>query len=375
MTEKELVRLAHANNKPEATTMAELTQDEIIGYLNTLPSSDVDFKNALKQADEHTVRMILDDTPDLPANKKIKAALEARLQQILAIAVETNDHHDGILKMDVATYEAGRDDELQRDMDQCNREKRIAEAHEIIGRVQALSFIEKVTTISSLVQLSKIKESKVYRDLPNIGTWEKYCDYIGLTRQKVDEDLRNLATFGEQFLTTCQQFSLGYRDMRKLKQLTHEGSVIIDGDCLVIADESPIPIDQDHAEELQAAIERIITDRAEMNKRLTRLEKDFRGAVKEETLGFHSKEKAFVERILELEKYEPANMDDSHFEEQYQTIHDTINTLACQIGKLVMIEGLHENPLVAAKVEGNIASAERLVEDLRRDWSAKFQIF
>lgn len=353
--------------------MVEVDQ-EILNWLTNCPAGDGNFKSQLKNASEATIEAAIKELTGTVGKAVVLKDLKSRLHQLQSQSIQTNNHHNGVLKMDVATYEAGREEEKQRSVEQTDRENRIAEAHEIIGRVQALSFIEKVTTISSLVQLSKIKESKVYRDLPNIGTWEKYCEYIGLTRQKVDEDLRNLATFGEQFLTTCQQFSLGYRDMRKLKQLTHDGSVIIDGDCLVIDTES-IPIDQDHAEELQTAIERILTDRQEINKRLTRLEKDFKGAVKEETLSFHSKEKVLLKEIERLKVFDPEDVDDSRFEGQYETIRETVTTLATQIGKLVMMEGLHENPLAAAKVEGHIASAERLVEDLRRDWTAKFQIF
>ncbi|MDD2853859.1 MAG: hypothetical protein PHY09_18380, partial [Desulfuromonadaceae bacterium] len=177
---------------------------EHLKELLELPSNNSSFKWYLDQASEVTIRAAIAglDEGDVAKKKALERGLKKLLEATTGALKTTNDHHSGVLKMDVDTYEAERNDELQRDMDQCNREKRIAEAHEVIGRVQALSFIEKVTTVSSLVQLNKIKESKVYRDLPNIGTWEKYCDYLGWSRQKVDEDLRNLVTFGEGFLTT-----------------------------------------------------------------------------------------------------------------------------------------------------------------------------
>ena len=143
----------------------------------------------------------------------------------------------------------------------------IAQAHEIIGRVQANTLMAKFANVSNLVHLKNIKESKIYRDLPMVGTWDKYCEYIGLSRQKVDEDLANLAAFGEDFLTTCQQFSLGYRDLRKLRQLTHGGTIQITDDAIEISGER-IPLDAEHKEDLQAAIEKVIEEQATLKDEL-----------------------------------------------------------------------------------------------------------
>lgn len=353
--------------------MVEVDQ-EILNWLTNCPAGDGNFKSQLKNASEATIEAAIKELTGTVGKAVVLKDLKSRLHQLQSQSVQTNNHHNGVLKMDVATYEAGREEEKQRSVEQTDRESRIAQCHEGIGRIQAAGAFRKLATVAEIVWLRDQKEMKVYRDLPNIGTWDKFCIYLKKDRRTVDEDIQNLATFGEDFLETSRQLSIGYRELRTLRQLTHDGSVIIDGDCLVIDTES-IPIDQDHAEELQTAIERILTDRQEINKRLTRLEKDFKGAVKEETLSFHSKEKVLLKEIDRLKVFDPEDVDDSRFEGQYETIRETVTTLATQIGKLVMMEGLHENPLAAAKVEGHIASAERLVEDLRRDWTAKFQIF
>lgn len=370
LSEKELVHLAHINNKPEGTGMSETEKNSTldIDYLVSNPASHDNFKYVLERASEETIRGALQEIGDNNRKSAVITALNRQLKRLLeakATAISaTNNHHNGVLAMDVATYEAEREDGKQRSAEQTDRENRIAEAHEIIGRVQALSFIEKVTTISSLVQLSKVKESKAYRDLPNIGTWEKYCDYIGLTRQKVDEDLRNLATFGEQFLTTCQQFSLGYRDMRKLKQLTHDGSVTIEGDCLVIEAES-IPIDQDHAEELQAAIERIITASHETKKRVDKLEKDFKGALKEETLSLQSQLKTQTLRVKELEVYEPSETDREWSVKQMQVIEDAAAALQIAIAKFIIDPRLKDDRHLQANVNAHLQEAELALGDVR----------
>lgn len=291
------------------------------------------------------------------------------------LAIEVTEgalaRQDRPLAMELAPLQAERDQRIADETTQTERERDIAEAYETAGIFKGLEFVQKVVTVTGIMRLAQVKETQGYK---GIGTWEDYCKYLGLDRHTIDGHIKNLHTFGEQFLVTCDQFGLSYRKMRKLRQLSHTGDVAIIDNTITIGDKT-IPVDEDHAEDIQAAIEWILDESKEMNKRLTRLEKDMKGAVKEETHGLLSEKKALLERVKALEIYEPANIDDSRFEEQYQIIHDTINTIACQIAKLVMMEGLHENPLAAAKVEGFIASSERLVEDLRRDWTAKFQIF
>jgi hypothetical protein len=140
------------------------------------------------------------------------------------------------------------------------RAEMIAECSKAIGRVQSANMFQKFATVSTLVWLKEVKDTKVYRDVPGIGTWEKFCDSVGMSRQKVDEDILNLETFGEDFMTTCRGLHVGYRELRQLRQLTNDGTVVIDADCLKIGEES-IPINIDRADDLQNAIDWIITEK------------------------------------------------------------------------------------------------------------------
>lgn len=123
------------------------------------------------------------------------------------------------------------------------RETLIAEASRLTGRVEAFNFISKVVTCSELMILKKVKEEKIYKELPNINTWEEYCKSIGFSVDKIDLDLKNLNTFGEEFLRTVQSFGLGYRELRNLsKQVktgsleVHEAEVIIDGETISLSE-------------------------------------------------------------------------------------------------------------------------------------------
>ncbi|SUB23902.1 hypothetical protein [Avibacterium avium] len=116
----------------------------------------------------------------------------------------------------------------------------MAEAHEAMGMLKAFNFVEKLLTVSSLKVLNEIKNSKKYKGLSyvdsegkvlTVSSWEDYCTACGFSRQKIDLDLQNLAVLGEDFLETSQRLGLGYREMRKLRQLPEEARAeIVDAD-------------------------------------------------------------------------------------------------------------------------------------------------
>ena len=138
---------------------------------------------------------------------------------------------------------------------QQERETLIAEASRLTGRVEAFNFISKLTTVGSLMIVKKIKESGVYKELPNIKTWADYCKSIGFSVNKIDEDLLNLNTFGENLLTTVGTFGLGYRELRQLKKEIKAGNLEVK-DAEVIIDGEVIPLDD--KDELRDALDTLL---------------------------------------------------------------------------------------------------------------------
>ncbi len=155
-----------------------------------------------------------------------------------------------------------------------SKQAMIAQCHEMIGQVKTARLFQKFADVSSLVWLKQVKDSKVYRDVPNVETWDNFCEIVGLSRQHIDEQLRNINAFGEEFMLTCQQFSVGYRDLRKLRQLTHDGVLVIDAEAVEIGGER-ILLDSDHREDLQAAIETIIEEQAKTKAEVVAQKKAF----------------------------------------------------------------------------------------------------
>lgn len=235
---------------PNLAALVEKRQAEILKWLVGVPVGDTNFKTNLDKASVETIRIALMQIEALPNVATKQKALESALRKMEKRELDPASE----AALEVVEREQGR--ELSAKEEQEDRERRIAEAYEVAGRIQALTFVGKVVTVTSLAQLRDLKASKVYKELPNIGTWDKYCEYLGLDRHTIDQQLLNLATFGEEFLVTATEMRVGYRDLRKLRQLTSDGSVVIDAEFMVIGEER-IPLTPDHREELQAAIEGI----------------------------------------------------------------------------------------------------------------------
>ena len=125
-----------------------------------------------------------------------------------------------------------------------------AQAHELIGMIKAFDFTQKLVTVTTLKLLNQVKESKSYKGLTlsdkegklvTVTTWEDFCITLGFSREQIDENLRNLNTFGENFLETSQRLGLGYREMRKLRKLPEDARAeIVDAEVSETADKEEL---------------------------------------------------------------------------------------------------------------------------------------
>ncbi|MFA5825716.1 MAG: hypothetical protein WC825_07055 [Gallionellaceae bacterium] len=108
-------------------------------------------------------------------------------------------------------------------------------ANQLLGQTQMAFAVSKLTTVVGLTKLAHIKETKMYKAfagktvvLPSgenrrlVGTWDEYCDLLGTSRQKVDEDLINLRAFGEDAMDNLTRIGAGYRELRQLRKLPED---------------------------------------------------------------------------------------------------------------------------------------------------------
>lgn len=108
-------------------------------------------------------------------------------------------------------------------------------ANQIVGQMQMANAFAKFADVISLTKLKYIKENKIYRSLKgkkaftpdgaeiaDVGTFDGFCQMLGLSRTKVDEDLSNLRAFGETALNNLTAMGIGYREMRQYRKLPED---------------------------------------------------------------------------------------------------------------------------------------------------------
>lgn len=161
-------------------------------------------------------------------------------QEIPAEIIESTKVAATAAKSVVESYQAMEviKEQEQKEIQAKEKEDLIAEAYKLTGRVEAFEFISKFTTVGTLTNLKKIKETGVYKEIPGIKTWENYCKSIGFSVNKIDEDLSNLNIFGENLLTTGRELGLGYRELRQLKKQVKAGELQIKDEAIIIDGET-----------------------------------------------------------------------------------------------------------------------------------------
>lgn len=145
-------------------------------------------------------------------------------------------------EVNMEAVEESRDAErhLQGITEQYTEERDLV--NQLLARVQLSKAMSKITDTLALSDLMRIKENKLYRALSgklvllpdgktaDVGTFAGFCEAIGLSRAKVDEDLLNLEAFGEEALASMNRVGLGYRDLRKLRKLALDEQQVIVGE-------------------------------------------------------------------------------------------------------------------------------------------------
>lgn len=106
-----------------------------------------------------------------------------------------------------------------------------------MGQIQAFNNIRKYATVAEIITFKKVKESKQYKGLiykndvgesATVADLEDVCKhFFKRSYRSMQEDLQSLEDFGQSFLESSQNMGLGYREMRKLRQLPEESQQLI----------------------------------------------------------------------------------------------------------------------------------------------------
>ena len=100
--------------------------------------------------------------------------------------------------------------------------------NQLLGQAQAFQAAGNLLQTFGVSKLAIVKENKLYHSLsgqktPNglelKGTWVEFCDLLGISDEKANQDIANLQSFGEAALEQMQRVGIGYRDLRQFRKL------------------------------------------------------------------------------------------------------------------------------------------------------------
>ncbi|MEF1256984.1 MarR family transcriptional regulator [Vibrio sp. M260112] len=127
----------------------------------------------------------------------------------------------------------------------------------LIGQIKVSQAFGNFANAISLSFLKEVKETKSYKALKGqritmpyansadgqqkevilTGTWDEFCKICHTSRSTVDEDLRNLAKFGEKALQSMQTLGVTTKDLRRLRKLPQEDlTAIVEGEVVKVQD-------------------------------------------------------------------------------------------------------------------------------------------
>ncbi|HBO9849876.1 TPA: hypothetical protein L5F86_001583 [Pseudomonas aeruginosa] len=154
-------------------------------------------------------------------------------------------------------------------------------ANQLLGQVQMARSFARFADVVSLTKLAHIKETKMYRalqgkkgfdpdgnEIADVGTWDGFCQALGLSRSKVDEDLTNLSAFGEEALKQLSAVGAGYRELRQYRRLPEDQKAAL----IEVAKSGDKESFVDLAEEI---ISKHAAEKAELQKKLDDVQGDY----------------------------------------------------------------------------------------------------
>jgi len=142
-----------------------------------------------------------------------------------------------------------------------------------IGQIQAFDNMRKYVTVTEIMTYRRIKESKQYKGLVytnakgesvTVTDLKDVCTaFFNRSYEQMQEDSKNLEIFGQEFLESAQQMELGYREIRKLRQLPQESQAMI-----INSEEFDLGDKEGLKEKIEDMIFQHSTEKAELNKQV-----------------------------------------------------------------------------------------------------------
>ncbi len=145
-----------------------------------------------------------------------------------------------------------------------------------IGRKSVIDAVTKLLTVSDLIDLINIKETKAYKGaqlivdgkLLTVSSWSDFCQYCeGRSNKTIDLEILNLESLGQPTFDALRKIGIGPSTMRSIRQVSDTDRAMIEQ----VANSG-------NKDELIDLVDGIVSkhqkDKAELNEKVTNLEAD-----------------------------------------------------------------------------------------------------
>lgn len=223
---------------------------------DALPSTRQVSKTAAFGALCDTLLRYMKNLPSKPKKADLAEFEEWMSSTILSLSIDQDAYAANALAEGEAAAEAVEAKQMQEDITekestlaelrtaQQERQELISSAFRMMGRIEGIKAMTEIGDIATLTMLSQVKKSKVYKEMPGVGTWEKYCESIGYGRRYLDERLEDIELLGEKLLAMIATFQIPILDHRHIRNAVKDGTLAIT-DKSVIIDVEPEDITED----------------------------------------------------------------------------------------------------------------------------------
>jgi hypothetical protein len=247
---------------------------------------------------------------------------------------------------------------------------------EWIGQRKFSAALQRLLTVSDLIELQKMKESKAYKGLKVIGedgnpltvsSFSDVCKSIGGSEQHVNEQLLNLRTFGPEFLEFANR-ALGFRHMRSLRKLPEDHKTALIEVAKGGSKDDLLELAEELLEKERAAKDELAAQNADLTTRTNVLERELEktdsefkrfkdrtarqpgkavfadrtGFVREEALAYQLEGQLAVDALMKLfqEVVHEPDRDDPEWKARFEMVW--IQGQALYARTLLMVEAMRE---------------------------------
>ncbi|MGV3581891.1 MAG: hypothetical protein ACO1N8_06265 [Methylophilus sp.] len=156
-----------------------------------------------------------------------------------------------------------------------------------IGRKSVIDAVTKLLTVTDLINLKKIKETRAYKGsqlfsngkLVTVTSWEQYCNAVeNRSRESVDLELLNLDALGEPLFESMRNVGLGPSTMRAIRKLDSDDRDVIERvakssskDELIDLVDGLVSKHQKEKSELSTQVDELAQDLKDAGKRISNM--------------------------------------------------------------------------------------------------------